>query len=376
MSGTPAAGDDPIRVALLSPCFWPEVRRGTERIVRELADGLVARGHSPRLITSHAGPATKDTEDGLEVVRNRRPPGSARLQRRLFEDHLTHVPASYRSLAAGDDDIAHATYPTDGLAAVAWARQRDRPAILSYMGIPERPWLSERRGRIAITRRAMRGSAAVVMVSRVAAEACRRWLGIDARVIPPGVDLETFRPDPGGRTEVPTLFCATSAVDEPRKRIGFLIEAFRIVRRERPDARLVIVEPGQRDSAVGQAARRAEGVELLGSNDLAPVYAGAWASILPSIGDSFGIVLAESLACGTPVVGAQSGAIPEIAGDEATGRLFEPDDERGLAAAVLEAFELSQDSATTEACLRRAQEFSTDRQAERYIALYRELLAG
>ena len=44
------------RIALLSPCFWPEVRRGGERFTRELADGLLARGHHPELITSHPGP--------------------------------------------------------------------------------------------------------------------------------------------------------------------------------------------------------------------------------------------------------------------------------------------------------------------------------
>ncbi len=36
------------RVALLHPVYWPEVRRGAERMTRELADGLAARGHGPQ----------------------------------------------------------------------------------------------------------------------------------------------------------------------------------------------------------------------------------------------------------------------------------------------------------------------------------------
>ena len=44
-----------MKVALLTPVYWPEVRRGTERFARELADGLVARGHAPRIVTGHAG---------------------------------------------------------------------------------------------------------------------------------------------------------------------------------------------------------------------------------------------------------------------------------------------------------------------------------
>lgn len=364
-----------LRVALLNPFFWPEVRRGAERIIRELADGLIERGHSARLITSHPGLPSRSVEDGLEVVRNWRPP-EGRLRRRMFEQHLSHVPFSYLSLSAGDDDIAHATYPTDALAAVRWAERTGRPAVLTYMGIPDRPWLSERRSRIAITRRAMKGSAAVVMVSRFAAEACSRWLGIEPRVIHPGIDLETFRPG-GERSSAPLIVCATSpaAVDEPRKRIGMLIAAFGRVRRERPDARLLLSRPQRENGDVMRAVREAEGVELLGSDELAPEYRRAWVSVLPSIGESFGIVLAEALACGTPVVGARSGAVPEVVDREQIGRLFERDDERGLAHALLEAFELAQDGSTAAACRARAEEFSSARATEQYVSLYRELTA-
>ena len=77
-----------LRVALLSPVFWPEVRRGSERFARELADGLITRGHEPTLITSHRGATTVCMEDGLRVIRLWRPP-DARLERRMFERHLT-----------------------------------------------------------------------------------------------------------------------------------------------------------------------------------------------------------------------------------------------------------------------------------------------
>jgi len=93
----PAAG---LRVALLNPCFWPEVRRGSERFARVLADSLIARGHAPRLITSHSGRPRRAVEDGLPVARLWRPP-EARLRRRQFEDHLTHVPLAYLELRRG-----------------------------------------------------------------------------------------------------------------------------------------------------------------------------------------------------------------------------------------------------------------------------------
>ena len=56
----------------------------------------------------------------------------------------------------------------------------------------------------------------------------------DVRVIPPGVDLDAFTPDPDARASDPTIICAAD-LGEPRKRVGLLVEAFARVRRERPD---------------------------------------------------------------------------------------------------------------------------------------------
>jgi glycosyltransferase involved in cell wall biosynthesis len=377
-----ARGDarDGVRVAFLNPCFWPEVRRGSERMIRELADGLIERGHHPRLITSHPGRPARSTEDGLPIVRHWRPPRS-RLERRQFEQYLTHVPFSYLSLRTGADDLAHALYPTDALAAGRWTRRTGRPSILGYMGIPDHPGVTSRRLRTRITFEAASGCTAVTALSKTAAEAFWRWLGIEARVIHPGVDLSAFAPR-ADRAELPTLFCAAPP-DVERKRVGLLISAFRLVRRERRDARLVLLRP--RNPGLADRVMRTEsGIELVDPVEdpaaLAPRYGEAWASVLPSTGDSFGIVLIESLACGTPVVGSDRGAIPEVIDRDAIGRLFDGDErvdgelDRALARALLEALELAQDPATATACRARAEEFSNDRCVEAYLALYRELL--
>ena len=222
---------DPIRVALLTPCFWPEVRRGGERYVRELADGLSARGHEPRLITSHPGRPSFAVEDGLPVTRVWRPPDGL-LQSRGFEQYMTHVPASYAVLRRSDCDVAHAHFPTDALAAARWGRRTGRPSILTYHGIPDQRGLTVRRLRRRITRKAVRECTAVTAVSQTAARAFEQFLGVQARVIHPGVDLQTFVPA-ASRGEEPTILSVASA-DEPRKRIALLVEAFRLVRDQRP----------------------------------------------------------------------------------------------------------------------------------------------
>lgn len=252
------SGTEPLDVALLAPCYWPEVRRGTERFTRELATGLLADGHRPHLITSHAGAPDRRTEEGLDVVRAPRPPGAGPLRRWLFEDHLTHLPASYALLRSESRDLAHALHPVDGLATARWSRATGRPSVLSYMGIPEATWLDARRLRRDITRRAAAGAGAVVALSQTAAEAFRAELGIDPRVIAPGVDLGHFTPG-GERTPEPTVFCAASLA-EPSKRIPDLVKAFARVRDQAPGARLLLSRPG--DPSAARSVSGAPGVEL------------------------------------------------------------------------------------------------------------------
>jgi glycosyltransferase involved in cell wall biosynthesis len=224
----------------------------------------------------------------------------------------------------------------------------------------------------------------VTAYSELAAREFTRLTGIAARAIEPGIRLDAFVPaanpggadprgaaDPGGaadsRHPIPAIFCAADP-DEPRKRVRLLVDAFAQVRRARPDAELWLMQTGD------PAIRATPGVRIVDPgadrDALVTLYRQAWVSVLPAFREAFGLVVVESLACGTPVVGMRDGgAVPGILG--ADGHIADPTAD-SLARVLLDALDSQPDPA---ACRRIAERYSIERCAAQYEQLYEELLA-
>lgn len=128
----------------------------------------------------------------------------------------------------------------------------------------------------------------------------------------------------------------------PEKGVRTLVEAFAIVAADRPEARLLLVGDGPerpaieaRATALGLAGR----VAITGWVDHPTVerhLASAAVQAVPSEwAEPFGIVAAEALARGTPVVATNVGGLAEIIDDDVTGLLVEPGDATALARALL-----------------------------------------
>ena len=159
------------------------------------------------------------------------------------------------------------------------------------------------------------------------------------RVVPPGFDGVTAHGlspgSPGGSLRA---LCVAQWI--PRKGILTLVEAWTL--HERPGAVLELV--GETDADPGYATRVRDAIQtarpgsivVSGRVDdarLGAAYASADLFVLPSRYEGYGIVYAEALACGLPVIACDVGAVPELVGREAAV-LIEPDDANDLCAAL------------------------------------------
>jgi glycosyltransferase involved in cell wall biosynthesis len=165
------------------------------------------------------------------------------------------------------------------------------------------------------------------------------------------------------RAERPTILFS-GAFAEPRKGLSTLLEAIALLAEDQPDVRLWLSGSGDATpflTAAPAAARsRTEVLPLGNPDEQGQRYGQAWATTLPSVDDSFGVALIESLACGTPIVVANHAAPPELVTPE-TGTVCEPKNPESLADALRQAFALAQKPETADRCRSYAARFDWDR---------------
>jgi glycosyltransferase involved in cell wall biosynthesis len=214
-------------------------------------------------------------------------------------------------------------------------------------------------------RAAVQGSDVVITISQHVKETIVERLGMKpdrVRVIYPGVDLERLHPSDAERE----TFLLYPANGWPHKNHARLLEAFAILRRDRPELRLVLTGSGL------EALPPAAGVEVRGHvprDELIRLYRTAAALVFPSLYEGFGLPPLEAMACGCPVAAARAGALPEICGDAA--RYFDPTRPDEIASTVLDVLARAGDIA--KGGLARARTFTWDECARRHDDVYEHL---
>jgi glycogen(starch) synthase len=281
---------------------------------------------------------------------------------------------------------AHTVYP-DGVAAAHLARRLARPLIVTEHASFVDRLLAEPaiRDRYVDT---VRQAACLIVVSRVlAGELVAALPELEERVVvvPNVVDVDGFRPgDPGGRRPEELLFVGYR---KPTKGIDTAIEAMVHVRARRPSATLRLIGASPTDAVEARwrrliAERGLDGaVTLEPPTDRAGVAAAmrrAGLFVHPSPRETFGVVAAEALAAGLPVVAADSGGVTEIVGEGAgpLGAVVPAGDPDRLAAAIIDTLDRAAtfDPARLRAAV--AERFGADVVGRRLVELYGAAVEG
>jgi glycosyltransferase involved in cell wall biosynthesis len=207
----------------------------------------------------------------------------------------------------------------------------------------------------------------VITVSEFSRAELRELLGVDAHVVPGGVD-ERFHPDADAEPARAALnltrpYVLTVASQTKRKNLASLDATSRRLGDEGID---LVAAGGDRPQFKNEATSGPRPLGHVPDEHLPGLYAGASAFVLPSLHEGFGLTCLEAMACGTPVVAARAGALPETCADAA--RYADPHDPDEIAEQVQQAID---DGALRRAGPQRAAAFTWDRTVEQLDALMR-----
>ncbi len=161
------------------------------------------------------------------------------------------------------------------------------------------------------------------------------------RVVIYPVDTEVYRPDPAARAAAPRPYLLfTARINDPRKNVGLLLEAFAEVRGARPELELVLTgdEPAPAIRAKVGALGLNEVVRFVGRQSreaLVRLYQGAELFVLSSTQEGLGISLLEAMACGVPAVSTRCGGPEGVVEEGRTGLLVENGNAHAFAEGVL-----------------------------------------
>jgi len=324
-----------VRVGLVCPYSW-DVPGGVQEHIRDLAETLMDLGHQVSVIT----PADDDTVLPSYAVSAGRAvpvPYNGSVGRVAFG--FLSASRVRRWLKEGQFDVLHVHEPAAPSLSLLAAWSATGPIVATVHIANPRSRLLH--AATPILEYVGEKISARIAVSEAARTTLVEHLGGDAVLIPNGVNVRRYEkadplpgwPGPGGALGF------LGRMDEARKGLAVLLAAFGILGPQRPGLRLLIAGPGDAEEAMEKVppALR-DRVVLLGQvseEDKVRVYHSVDVFCAPNTGgESFGIVLAEAMAAGAPIVASDLDAFRMVLRGGEAGELFATGDPDALAQAA------------------------------------------
>lgn len=325
-----------MKIGLVCPYIYPE-NGGVAQHVRFLYENLRQRGHDVRVLTASHGPQRSSEGDIIRLGVGFSVPINASMGTLTFSPrYLSQIGAM---LDREQFDVLHFHEPFVPFLSLFLLRESASVNVATfhaYAGFsPSYEFGS----------RALRGYAARlhgrIAVSAAARHFIDRFFPGDYKVIPNGVDVGRFAGAvPIARWQDGTPNVLFVGRHEPRKGLLDLLKAHRILRKTGSQTRLLVVGSGpqEREARRYVATRGLQGVEFLGrvsDAQKAQLFRTADVFASPATGgESFGIVLLEAMAAGTPIVCSDIHGYKGVVRRGREGLLVPPRDPKELALAI------------------------------------------
>jgi phosphatidyl-myo-inositol alpha-mannosyltransferase len=373
-----------MRIAIVSPYSWTYAG-GVNRHVEALAGALIGRGHEVRVLAPWDPPDRRSKVLHRAAAERRDPPdyliplgrtvgigaNGAVSNVSVFPSGATTM---RRELKAGGFDVVHVHEPP--APALSWdaCSYRDAPVVGTFHAYSTKR-MPNTIASLLGARRKFNQLSARIAVSEAAAWTGRRWFGGEYRVIPNGVDVDAPPTGPKPHSEkLRVLFIGRS---EERKGLPVLLQAFEGLIEHVP-ARLTLigVSPDDVKRYVPDPATESS-IDTLGrvsGNRLWRHLHEADVLCAPSLaGESFGMVLTEAFAAGTPVIASEIAGYSDVVTDGMDGILVPPADPQRLAEELQRLYlEPARREAMGRAAHRTAARYAWPRIAEQVEEVYEE----
>ena len=380
-----------MRIALVSPYSWT-YPGGVSRHIEALARQYVAEGHHVRVLTPtdpgdlaatamHHGAAPQDLALPDFVVPLGRTVG---IKANGAVSNVSLSPlgmlALHRELATGDYDIAHIHEPIVPLVGWVAANFSDLPLVGTFHSFSENR-LTNGLGNLMGARLTLNHLHERIAVSEAAAWTGRRFFGGHYRVIPNGVHIDpavlarvAARGPTASADKLRIVFVGQSV---ERKGLPLLLRAFEALREHIP-CELTVIGPTYDELA--PLMINDDGMRVLGKVNDGRKYAELQdADVLcaPSLGgESFGMVLTEAFAAGTPVVASDIAGYRDVVRDGVDGVLVPPADPQALAVALRDLWdEPTRRESMARAAISDVQRFAWPHVAAQVMEAYEDAVA-
>jgi phosphatidyl-myo-inositol alpha-mannosyltransferase len=367
-----------MRIGIACPYSW-DVPGGVQSHIRDLAEALIGLGHEVSVIS----PADDDSPLPPYVI----PAGKAvpvpynGSVARLAFGPLT-ANRVRRWLRDGNFDVLHVHEPAAPSLSLLACWLASGPIVATVH-------TANPRSRIMLAASPMLRSALEKIDGRIAVSDAARTtlvehLGGDAVLIPNGVATHRFRSGqplpgwPGAGGSIGFL----GRMDEPRKGLSVLLSAFALLGPSRPDLRILVAGPGDiADAKHRIPAELRDRVVFTGE-----VTDEGKARMLHSVdvfcspntgGESFGIVTAEAMAAGAPIVASDIEAFRSVLRDGEAGELFAVGDPADLARAAARLLDdPGRRSELSRAALAAVEQYDWSVVAKEVLSVYETVILG